>query len=336
MTYYDVTEGTGQTVYATLGTTNNPDQVNLVGCTQIAQAWREGMFWRACKAYRRTFVTFKTALEGRLVQPGDNIYVCHDALGWGQWAELYNIGSASLCLTNPVSFGSDSSDTLYMRNIDGTPLQMTVTPNLNPYFVNISGSIPGGLTSGTVTGDERATRTAVALSTTASPVQDCKVLKVTVNGNEYEISCVVDDPRCYTADTGSVPPASVCFSLQYDPMSSAAMAFEAATLAGNATVISPGIPLTGLTVTKYTFGTLANYLLTWNPGQYSSFQITMQFVYGNWLTAPGSPTAKSQLYVLIPGAWPVANFLVTPVVNGSPLNSAAISLLSTSFKSFTF
>jgi predicted phage tail protein len=59
-------------------TEDNPATVNLFGCTNLAQAMREGKYIAAANRYRRRLITFRTEMEGLIPTFGDLIAVSHD------------------------------------------------------------------------------------------------------------------------------------------------------------------------------------------------------------------------------------------------------------------
>lgn len=223
--YLDVDDNKIRSVTATLNTSTRPETLRLTGCTSRDQAWREGMYWRATRLYRRQNITFNTWLEGRIVQPYDTILVCHDQFHGGQWGQLYEIGSGILTLSNPVDFGGENTGELWLRDSDGSPAgPLEVTPTANPYQVAFTDALPSG-TFGTVVGDTRSQRTSYCLSLAAGGVYACKVIAPRPSSyTDYQIECVVDSADVYTADTGTVPSEPLVFDLsgQYTAPSPAA------------------------------------------------------------------------------------------------------------------
>jgi sulfur carrier protein ThiS len=80
--FFDEQSWSWQTVECVLpgGTNDRPAKARLMGVTQHAQAWREGMFIAACNARRRINMSWSTELEGHIPSPIDLTVVSHDVL----------------------------------------------------------------------------------------------------------------------------------------------------------------------------------------------------------------------------------------------------------------
>ena len=81
-----------------------PARVQLFGCTDQAQAEREGRYMAAANRYRRKLITFQTELEGLIPSYGDLIAISHDMPSWGQSAEVTAIDDQTLTVSEPLSW----------------------------------------------------------------------------------------------------------------------------------------------------------------------------------------------------------------------------------------
>jgi len=98
-----------ETVVATLpgGTSDNPDQVRLVGCQNRTHAYRWGLYKLAVARYQRENATFSTGLEGQMILFGDLVACVNDVPRWGQGgivlaAELQSHGLYSVVLSEEL------------------------------------------------------------------------------------------------------------------------------------------------------------------------------------------------------------------------------------------
>jgi predicted phage tail protein len=100
-------------------TEDNPAKVSLFGCTEKAQAIREGKYICACNRYRRKMITFKTELEGLIPTYGDLIAIAHDMPNWGQGGEVIAVSGSSLTLSEPLVWSEGEPHYIALRNSTG-------------------------------------------------------------------------------------------------------------------------------------------------------------------------------------------------------------------------
>lgn len=126
-------------------------KVQLFGCTDRQQAWREGMYIAAANRYRRRLVDFETEMEGFIPSIGDLIAIQHDMPQWGVSGDIINFDFDTLIaeLSEPVSFGV-GNHYIALRRRDGSvsgPYYVTATsddyivqfeqiPDITPDFGN--------------------------------------------------------------------------------------------------------------------------------------------------------------------------------------------------------
>jgi hypothetical protein len=97
-----------------------PARLQLTGCTDKAQAEREGLYMAAANRYRRKLVTFQTELEGLIPTYGDLIAVVHDMPRWGQGGEIVGWNGASLITSEPLEWAEGQPHYLGLRRPDGS------------------------------------------------------------------------------------------------------------------------------------------------------------------------------------------------------------------------
>lgn len=95
-----------------------PASVKKWGITQAAQATREGKYDAASNMYRRTFVTFQTELDARIIKRGDLVSVSHPLPSWGVSGEITGISGQVLSLSESVNF-STGDHYISFREIGG-------------------------------------------------------------------------------------------------------------------------------------------------------------------------------------------------------------------------
>jgi hypothetical protein len=201
----------------------------LFGCSNRAQAYREGMYMAAANRYRRRMLSFQTEMEGFIPTVGDLIAVQHDMPQWGLSGEVtnYDAGTLTVTLSEPVvpfigNIVQENYQGLLLEDGDGITLEYTTT---DTYYIAFRTRKGGSSDAYEVTltnnpyqvilievpsltpdfGIDRE-RTHFAFGLADSLYVECKVLGVRPRGLEkVEISAVVDSSFVYTADTGATP-----------------------------------------------------------------------------------------------------------------------------------
>lgn len=144
MEYVDPTTWKQETMLCTLegGFTNNPDKVQLFGCTDRNWAYREGLYIRAQRRYLRENVTFRTGLEGHIPSYGDLIAVSHDLPRWGSAGLLLAVDGNILTLSEPVEFVPATVHQIVLRKKDGsTAGPFVATAGVDEFHVVVGSSV---------------------------------------------------------------------------------------------------------------------------------------------------------------------------------------------------
>lgn len=210
VTYFDKTTWQQTTVSCVLagGTSNNPAKISMLGITERAQAFREGLYQSAANKYRRKVIKFSTEAEGFIPAFGDLIAIAHDIPAWGQTAEVtaWDSGTNSLTVNETLTWSAGLTHYVGLRKRDGSIagpyvatqgaaaniLVLATTPSFTPYV---------GL-------DEE--RTHVAFGPGDTWRQPARVVSVQPRGPyQVEITAINEDGSVHTADQGQTAPALV-------------------------------------------------------------------------------------------------------------------------------
>lgn len=90
------------------GTTDRPQQIKLMGCTDLALASRIGHHMAARREFRNRRVRWQTELNGRLPSYGDTVKVSHEYPQWGVSGTILSVDpdGRTIELSEPVDVGS--------------------------------------------------------------------------------------------------------------------------------------------------------------------------------------------------------------------------------------
>jgi len=141
----------------------NPEDIDLVGCSDPVTAELFAGFMENERAYRRKFVRFETELEGSIVYPGDKIGVQHNMVDYSDGGEVvaYDPATRRLTLDQAVTFEPGQSYVVMLRTEEGdvimdatanppSPLKIAVTqiaPDIIELAVNPAMTIHDSLAS---------------------------------------------------------------------------------------------------------------------------------------------------------------------------------------------
>lgn len=244
VTYFDKTTWQQTTVDCVMagGTSNNPAKISLLGITERAQAFREGIYQSAANKYRRKVIKFSTEAEGFIPAFGDLIAIAHDIPAWGQTAEVtgWDAGTLTLTVNETLDWSAGSTFYVGLRKRDGSiagPFTATQGAAAN---ILVLGSSPG-FTPYTGADEER---THIAFGPGEAWRQPARVVSVQPRGPyQVEITAINEDGSVHTAETGMVAPALVYSQLPK-------------------TASLPAV--TGLAVVIDVTGATPQYVATWN------------------------------------------------------------------------
>ena len=177
----------------------NEAKVTLFGCTNGAQAEREGLYMAADNLYRRKLVSWSTELEGMIPTYGDLVVVTHDMPHWGQGGEVveWDEQAQVLTLSEPIAWQLDTSHYIALRRRDGSlagPFAVEAVTG-NDRQVHLLEAID--ITPYTDTSEER---THFAFGVGDAWGTKARVIAVKPRGENVEITAVAEDVRVHTAD----------------------------------------------------------------------------------------------------------------------------------------
>ncbi|MCA1944965.1 MAG: phage tail protein [Desulfovibrio sp.] len=86
------------------GSQDNPEEIDLIGCTSRQQAWEIGMYLYWDDRHNRRSVEFSCGLEGHLAMIGSWVEVTDLVGGWGQSGRIAAIDGSKIWLSEPVDF----------------------------------------------------------------------------------------------------------------------------------------------------------------------------------------------------------------------------------------
>lgn len=178
------------------GTSLNPKKLVLKGCTNRAQAYREGMYFLANQYYRRKKISFATEMEGFLLNFGDHILVAHD-IAFNQFGVVtaYDPLTYTVTLSEPPIFSGscylsirdnsgNSIGVIQCFAAGGNDVILALAPSYTPE--------PGDM---------------YAFGQLSNIYSEYIVIGISPDGENVRIDCVNEDQRVHTADgIGTLPP----------------------------------------------------------------------------------------------------------------------------------
>lgn len=179
----------------------NPQNCDLFGVTNLAQATREATYLDRVRKYQRKSIKFSTEMDGHLVSVGDMIGVSHDVPAWGSSGFItdYNaagVGGPIWTTSEILGWIDAATHSILLKRPDGSvagpftatkvtgttnQFQLTTTPDFTP---NTDPSV--------------CDRTAYTFGKNDAYIQDCIVASVTPSSNStVEITCAPYDARIH-------------------------------------------------------------------------------------------------------------------------------------------
>jgi len=175
-----------------------PAKVELFGCTNEAQALREGLYMAAANRYRRRMVSFRTELEGLILTYGDLIAIAHDMPRWGQGGEVvaWDPETGTLDLSEPLEWTDGETHYIALRLRDGTVSgPWPVGPGADDRHVVLAEDLD--FTPYTGASEER---THFAFGVGEAWSLRARVISIRPRGEQVEITAVGEDARVHEAD----------------------------------------------------------------------------------------------------------------------------------------
>ncbi len=176
-----------------------PAKVILFGCTDAAQAMREGLYMAADNRYRRKLVSWRTELDGLIPTYGDLVAVTHDMPRWGQGGEVvaWDEDSAVLTVSEPLEWIEGIDHYIALRRRDGSlagPFQGEAVAG-NDRQVHLLEALDIAPYTGTA-----EERTHFAFGAGEAWGARARVIAVKPRGENVEITAVAEDDRVHEAE----------------------------------------------------------------------------------------------------------------------------------------
>lgn len=120
------------------GTTNRPATVQLIGCSNHDQAWREGISMAAANRDQIRFIQLDSEMEGNIPRYGDLVQISHDVPAWGLSGLItsYDQESGIYRTSEPLEWFAGETHVVAFRRRDGSadgPHEVIQGPDLNSF-----------------------------------------------------------------------------------------------------------------------------------------------------------------------------------------------------------
>lgn len=179
-----------------------PRRVKLLGITDRAQAFREGIYEAEAERRQRKSCKFTTELEGYIPSPGDLICVANEDFKYDQGGEVVSVSGTTLTLSEAVTWTPAVSHAIRLRKPDGSvsgPHAVTEGAQGNQVVLNT----PLGWTPST-SGDQ--VRTLYQFGVVGSILSEFIVKELRPRGgNKVEVIAVIEVDSVHTVDQATVP-----------------------------------------------------------------------------------------------------------------------------------
>lgn len=176
-----------------------PAKVILFGCTDEAQAEREGLYMAADNRYRRKLVSWMTELDGLIPTYGDLVVVTHDMPRWGQGGEVvaWDEDNAVLTVSEPLEWTEGADHYIAFRRRDGGPAGPFRVEFIEGEDRKVNVLDPLGFAPYTGTAEERSH---FAFGPGEAWSAKVRVIAVKPRGEQVEITAVGEDSRVHEAE----------------------------------------------------------------------------------------------------------------------------------------
>jgi hypothetical protein len=212
--YFDETVWKWRTVRAALDPDSQakPAKVKFFGVTNRDQVWREIITMCAENRWHRKRISIETELEGQLVSMGSLIGIQNPIPKWGQAADIVSVVDGLFTVTEMLEWipGAQHYVMLSRPNGSAHPVREVAKGPEDNQFTLVAGQTLDFIPPT----DFSKERTRITFGPTGGVVQLAKVLSVTPNGGNLQITCVNDDLRVYSADGAPVPEDLYSYGIQ--------------------------------------------------------------------------------------------------------------------------
>ena len=181
-----------------------PKDVDLFGCCNRDQAYREGMYLIASNRLRRQTVSFTTGMEGYIPSFGDLVVIQHDLLSPdGSYAGFVTAAENQVLVLSQAVELDSRSWYLTLRDSRGAPSKPLACEQIDSTRVRVTEDLPFAPVTGA---DEFCEPTHFILQPGKAWQATVKVTGIRPEaGDRVKITGAIEDPQVHKADEGEVP-----------------------------------------------------------------------------------------------------------------------------------
>ena len=182
-------------------TADHPQDITLFGCTNYAQAWREGMYLAASNRERRQMVSWTTGMEGHIPTFGDLVWVNHDLLSADKQfgGTVAAVAGDVLTLSRDVALKGNHWYIL-IRNREGGPSPPIAIEAVDTHHVRLLDTLPY------IETDPEKEPSHFVIGQGKNRVFPVKVTSITPEDiDQVMIAGCIESEFVHTADQGQLP-----------------------------------------------------------------------------------------------------------------------------------
>lgn len=176
-------------------TLTNPAQVELMGCTNLEQAYKHGKHFLRCNKYEIRTVTIEAFTDAIACTVGDIILIQHDIPEWGEGGRVVAVSGQTITLDKEVSVQPGKNYQLLIRSNSTDIVSTFNVVNVSGLNVIVKESIPVQPDAVYAFGE---------VSKSAKPFRVLAITK-TLSEMTRKIQCMEYYPELYVSDDGTVP-----------------------------------------------------------------------------------------------------------------------------------
>jgi Putative phage tail protein len=194
----------------------NPSTIKMVGVTNRAQAWREGIYRAYANRDQRKQVAISTELDGLIPRYGDLVGVSHDMPKWGVWGAVDGSDGDVVAVDQQLEWTPGAQHYVYFTWPDGSVTSALRVRQPDAVIDGMSMQLVDPLPDGLVFSDGFSTDpTRFAFgSAIDKAMQDCRLISATPGDNgQVDLTFVNAADSPHTAENNQSPPPPVSPSL---------------------------------------------------------------------------------------------------------------------------
>lgn len=176
-------------------TLTNPAQVELMGCTNLEQAYKHGKHFLRCNKYEIRTVTIEAFTDAIACTVGDIILIQHDIPEWGEGGRVVAVSGQTITLDKEVSVQPGKDYQLLIRSNSTDIVSTFNVVNVSGLNVIVKEAIPVQPDAVYAFGE---------VSKSAKPFRVLAITK-TLSEMTRKIQCMEYYPELYVSDDGTVP-----------------------------------------------------------------------------------------------------------------------------------